>query len=227
MSVVDESRSHLPTNEPDNSDEEGSDEEELPLLPRHTKVLVTGNNRTKTALVGLHGIVKKAVGLGGWHWLVLSTGEEIRLQRNALSVLEPPPPEDMEDEEEDRNQGSDDTAIAQEQQCDKTRRKRIKPSAVAESSMNVGGIGKSVAMRRSSDRKRDVVCGSINLAKLDTGSLRRYRRFYKLELGPNSSKEQLVSAVTQHFNAQSVEETNVLAGLVVALQSGSIAGRRA
>lgn len=47
-----------------------SSEEELSVLPRHTKVVVTGNNRTKSVLVGLQGVVKKAVGLGGWHWLV-------------------------------------------------------------------------------------------------------------------------------------------------------------
>ena len=47
-------------------------EEELAVLPRHTKVVVTGNNRTKSVLVGLEGVVKKAVGLGGWHWLVIS-----------------------------------------------------------------------------------------------------------------------------------------------------------
>jgi hypothetical protein len=35
--------------------------------PRHTKVLVTGNNQTKSVLLGLHDVVKKAVGLGGWH----------------------------------------------------------------------------------------------------------------------------------------------------------------
>jgi hypothetical protein len=49
-----------------------SSEEELSVLPRHTKVVVTGNNRTKSVLVGLQGVVKKAVGLGGWHWLVIS-----------------------------------------------------------------------------------------------------------------------------------------------------------
>ncbi|KAE8766197.1 hypothetical protein D1007_63366 [Hordeum vulgare] len=47
-----------------------SGDEELTVLPRHTKVVVTGNNRTKSVLVGLQGVVKKAVGLGGWHWLV-------------------------------------------------------------------------------------------------------------------------------------------------------------
>ena len=50
--------------------EEISGDEELSVLPRHTKVIVTGNNRTKSVLVGLQGVVKKAVGLGGWHWLV-------------------------------------------------------------------------------------------------------------------------------------------------------------
>ena len=49
-----------------------SSEEELTVLPRHTKVVVTGNNRTKSVLVGLQGVVQKAVGLGGWHWLVRS-----------------------------------------------------------------------------------------------------------------------------------------------------------
>ena len=49
-------------------DESGN--EELSVLPRHTKVIVTGNNRTKSVLVGLQGVVKKVVGLGGWHWLV-------------------------------------------------------------------------------------------------------------------------------------------------------------
>ncbi|KAL9248949.1 hypothetical protein AKJ16_DCAP08249 [Drosera capensis] len=48
---------------------ENAGEEELSVLPRHTKVVVTGNNRTKSVLVGLQGVVKKAVGLGGWHWL--------------------------------------------------------------------------------------------------------------------------------------------------------------
>ncbi|KAK4768704.1 hypothetical protein SAY87_003845 [Trapa incisa] len=67
-----------------------SSEEELSVLPRHTKVIVTGNNRTKSVLVGLQGVVKKAVGLGGWHWLVLTNGIEVKLQRNALSVIEAP-----------------------------------------------------------------------------------------------------------------------------------------
>ena len=58
---------------PDSSpseDDSHEEEDEVALLPRHTKVLVIGNNRTKQSLVGMAGVVKKAVGLGGWHWLV-------------------------------------------------------------------------------------------------------------------------------------------------------------
>ena len=55
-------------------DESPEDEDEVALLPRHTKVMVIGNNRTKQSLIGKAGIVKKAVGLGGWHWLVSSPG---------------------------------------------------------------------------------------------------------------------------------------------------------
>ena len=50
---------------------EESGDEELSVLPRHTNVIVTENNRTKSVLVGLQGVAKKAFGLGGWHWLVL------------------------------------------------------------------------------------------------------------------------------------------------------------
>eukprot|EP00227_Mantoniella_beaufortii_P020786 CAMPEP_0197602916 /NCGR_PEP_ID=MMETSP1326-20131121/38179_1 /TAXON_ID=1155430 /ORGANISM="Genus nov. species nov., Strain RCC2288" /LENGTH=92 /DNA_ID=CAMNT_0043170355 /DNA_START=200 /DNA_END=475 /DNA_ORIENTATION=+ len=80
--------------------EDDFDDEGLPLLRRHTKVRVTGNNRTKGALVGLSGVVKKAVGLGGWHWLKLSNGAECRLQRNALSVISHPTGLELDSEED-------------------------------------------------------------------------------------------------------------------------------
>ncbi|RWW75220.1 hypothetical protein BHE74_00016763 [Ensete ventricosum] len=101
-----------------------SSEEELSVLPRHTKVVVTGNNRTKSVLVGLQGVVKKAVGLGGWHWLVillscatlngmtcfayyfvcvLTNGIEVKLQRNALSVIEAPTGHEEDDDLEVHN----------------------------------------------------------------------------------------------------------------------------
>lgn len=88
-------------------------------------VLVRGNARTRQSLIGQRAVVRRAVGLGGWHWLVscrlllgrwraapalvsaaasdlilciaspcclqvLPSGEEVKLQRNALEVLERP-----------------------------------------------------------------------------------------------------------------------------------------
>ena len=41
-----------------------------PALPQYTRVVIVGNNRTKRALVGQKALVKKSVGLGGWHLLV-------------------------------------------------------------------------------------------------------------------------------------------------------------
>ncbi|PSS09395.1 Maternal effect protein like [Actinidia chinensis var. chinensis] len=86
---------------------EESGDEELSVLPKHTKVVVTGNNRTKSVLVGLRS---RQEGRGS-RWLafagmsfyaiflsslrncylgVLKNGAEVKLQRNALSVVEPP-----------------------------------------------------------------------------------------------------------------------------------------
>jgi hypothetical protein len=48
-------------------DDTSGEELGLVVLPMHTKVLVTGNNQMKSMLLGLHGVVKKAVGFGGWH----------------------------------------------------------------------------------------------------------------------------------------------------------------
>ena len=48
---------------------------------------ISGNNRTKNDLIGLHGVVRRSIGLGGWHWLVLPDGDELKIQRNALTVV--------------------------------------------------------------------------------------------------------------------------------------------
>ena len=61
------------------------------------------NNRTKQELIGQRGKIKKSVGLGGWHWLKLHSGEEVRLQRNALTVLEPPSNQESDFSEEEEN----------------------------------------------------------------------------------------------------------------------------
>ena len=64
--------------------------ETMQLLPKHTRVRVTGNQRTKTTQNGLEGVVKKSTGLGGWLCVLLSSGETINVQRNGVVVLEAP-----------------------------------------------------------------------------------------------------------------------------------------
>ncbi|XVF76830.1 hypothetical protein PTKIN_Ptkin13bG0298400 [Pterospermum kingtungense] len=44
---------------------------------------------------------------------------------------------------------------------------------------------------------------NVNLARLETDSLRRYLRHYKIEgIGSDSSREQMLNAVQQHFASQ-------------------------
>lgn len=58
---------------------------------------------------------------------------------------------------------------------------------------------------------------SVNLSKLETAVLKRYRRHFKLvEVGPNSSKEQLVDAVCRHFMSQELDEVQVIMGFMQA-----------
>ena len=62
-----------------------------PVLPPGSKVRITGNNRTKWDLHGRVGVVRTAQTLGGWHEVILSEGGIVRVQRNALAVLQLPP----------------------------------------------------------------------------------------------------------------------------------------
>ncbi len=46
-------------------DDTSGEELGLVVLPKHTKVLVIGNNQTKSVSLGFHDVVNKAVGLDG------------------------------------------------------------------------------------------------------------------------------------------------------------------
>ncbi|KAL4297346.1 hypothetical protein GQ457_12G000930 [Hibiscus cannabinus] len=174
-------------------------DEELSVLPRHTKVIVTGNNRTKSVLVGLQGVVKKAVGLGGWHWLVLKNGVEVKLQRNALSVLEHPTGNEVDDDHdfENSSSGSDIASSIEFQRPAKPRVRHTKPW-VPSASMK--------ASNRSSYRDVQSIISapqSVNLARLDTDSLRRYCRHFKLgTINAHSPRELMLNTVQQHFGSQ-------------------------
>ncbi|KAL2525018.1 hypothetical protein Adt_10072 [Abeliophyllum distichum] len=199
---------------------EESGDEELSVLPRHTKVIVTGNNRTKSVLVGLQGVVKKAVGLGGWHWLVLKNGVEVKLQRNALSVLEPPTGNE-EDDDYDFDDSSSGSDICQKEnhrfstsfQFGKLSKPRVRYSRPWSPNASAKSIN------RSSCREVQLKCHAphprVNLTKLGTGSLWRYRRSFNLASKiHNPTKEQLVNAVEQHFSSQEVDDVQVIVGFI-------------
>ncbi|KAJ8764880.1 hypothetical protein K2173_010345 [Erythroxylum novogranatense] len=188
---------------------EESGDEELSVLPRHTKVIVTGNNRTKSVLVGLQGVVKKAVGLGGWHWLVLKNGVEVKLQRNALSVLEHPTGNEVdEDNDVDTSSGSD---ISSGSEFNRVRHPKVRPTRPLVPVTS----GKSIS--RSSYRDVQSIVhaphSKVNLAKLSTESLSRYcRHFRVVGINSDSPRELMLTAVRRHFVTQPpLDEVQVLA----------------
>ncbi|CAJ1973329.1 unnamed protein product [Sphenostylis stenocarpa] len=193
-----------------------SSEEELSVLPRHTKVVVTGNNRTKSVLVGLQGVVKKAVGLGGWHWLVLTNGIEVKLQRNALSVIEAPTGNEEDDDLEFENMqwNGSDMASDDTQKSHKSRHRihRTLGSSYKTLSRSFSGDSHSkgsVSMPHGSTK--------VDLSKLEMTALWRYWRHFNLvDAVPNPSKEQLVDVVQRHFMSQQIDELQVIVGFVQA-----------
>ncbi|WOL11648.1 hypothetical protein Cni_G20412 [Canna indica] len=191
-----------------------SSEEELSVLPRHTKVVVTGNNRTKSVLVGLQGVVKKAVGLGGWHWLVLTNGIEVKLQRNALSVIEHPTGNEEDNEIECDNMQWN-SSVSDDMQAQKRQRSRV--------GHHKGSSNRSLSRSHSSDsHSKGSVSSSrgatkVDLSKLETRALWRYWRHFNLvDASPNPSKEQLIDAVQRHFMSQQLDELQVIMGFVQA-----------
>ncbi|KAF3323341.1 Sin3 binding region of histone deacetylase complex subunit SAP30 [Carex littledalei] len=192
-----------------------SSEEEMAVLPKHTKVVVTGNNRTKSVLVGLHGVVKKAVGSGGWHWLVLTNGIEVKLQRNALCVIEAPScPEAGETEcKMVQINGSDIDNM----------QSSIKPIKSQRSNRNHKGLHyKSLSCSNSDSNSKSSISSTgptskVDLSKLETRALWRYFRHFNLVIeSPNPSKEQLLDAVQRHFMSQELDELQVICGFLKA-----------
>ncbi|PSS17218.1 Histone deacetylase complex subunit like [Actinidia chinensis var. chinensis] len=190
-------------------------EEELSVLPRHTKVVVTGNNRTKSVLVGLQGVVKKAVGLGGWHWLVLTNGVEVKLQRNGLSVLEAPTgnEEDGDLEFENVHWNGSDLASDDTQKSHRSRHRIHKSSGSSHKTMS-----RSLSCDSQSKGSNSNPRGSaIDLSKLEMGALWRYWRHFNLvDAIPNPSKEQLVDVIQRHFMSQQLDELQVIVGFAQA-----------
>ncbi|GAB2291321.1 hypothetical protein Dimus_025579 [Dionaea muscipula] len=201
-------------------------EEELSVLPRHTKVIVTGNNRTKSVLVGLQGVVKKAVGLGGWHWLVLTNGIEVKLQRNALSVIEAPTGNEEDDDFDSENgnwNGLDMAASKYDNErshiSHRPRHGTPKPPGPGSSHKVVTSCRRSYDSHYSNQpaaaNSAPSGSGKVDLSKLEVDALWRYSRHFNLvETLPNPSREQLIDVVQRHFMSQQMDEQQVIAGFI-------------
>ncbi|XP_068646117.1 uncharacterized protein [Aristolochia californica] len=192
-----------------------SGDEELSVLPRHTKVIVTGNNRTKSVLVGLQGVVKKAVGLGGWHWLVLKNGVEVKLQRNALSVLEAPTGHEEDEDDENSFCSSSDLGEKENEFSGLDFQKPSKPRARQTRPWMSSAKSNSRSSYREVQSNPYKSPLKVNLAKLETEALWRYWKHFNLvSINPNPSKEQLVHVVQRHFLSQQLDEIQVIAGFI-------------
>ncbi|XP_022768886.1 uncharacterized protein LOC111312675 [Durio zibethinus] len=193
-----------------------SSEEELAVLPRHTKVVVTGNNRTKSVLVGLHGVVKKAVRLGGWHWLVLTNGIEVKLQRNALSVIEAPTGNEEDDDLEFENMEWNGSDMASDD-IRKSHRSRHRTHKSVGSSQKTMSRTLSCESRSKGSVSTPRGSTKIDLSKLEMAALWRYwRHFNHVDAIRNPSKEELVDVVQRHFMSQQMDELQVIVGFVQA-----------
>ncbi|XP_022136864.1 uncharacterized protein LOC111008453 isoform X3 [Momordica charantia] len=206
---------------------EESGDEELSVLPRHTKVIVTGNNRTKSVLLGLQGVVKKAVGLGGWHWLVLKNGVEVKLQRNALSVLEHPTGNENDDHDFDNSSCSSDIGEKDNDfsssivfhKLSKHKVRQIRPWAPSSSAKLTTGRGSYGEIQSIHVPKL-----RVKLGKLGTESLWRYIRHFNL-VGitvnsiSNASRDQVLHVVQRHFALQTnLNEASVMTEFIRAVK---------
>ncbi|XP_074572568.1 uncharacterized protein LOC141829048 isoform X1 [Curcuma longa] len=192
--------------------------EELSVLPRHTKVIITGNNRTKSVLVGLQGVVKKAVGLGGWHWLVLKNGVEVKLQRNALSVLETPTGDEDEDEIVYTSVYSTSDVEAKEIDCTGSEFYKSRKLGVqhTRSSISCGEFNGRSCYDDDTQSHGYKTRTRVNLSRLGTTTLWRYWRHFDLvSVNPNPTKEQMVHGVQCHFLSQKqLDEMQVIEGFI-------------
>lgn len=162
---------------------------------------------------------------------VLTNGDEVKLQRNALSVIEAPSGHEEHDENED-NPFSSGTSL--EDNIPRNAFKpRVQPRKPSVTNARNASITDEDAMAtehanfsRMFERRDEVdegsspisaVLPSVDLSKLEVAALKRYRRHFKLvEVGPNSTKEQLLHAVGRHFMSQELDETQVISAFMQA-----------
>ncbi|ESR52752.1 hypothetical protein CICLE_v10022027mg [Citrus x clementina] len=157
---------------------------------------------------------------------VLKNGVEVKLQRNALSVLEHPTGNEVdEDHDFDSSSGSDigekdhDFSSSIEfHKLSKPRVRQTRPwvSSASAKLVNRGSYRDVQSIIHRSQPK-------VNLARLGTDSLRRYCRHYNLaNISSDSSREQMLNAVQRHFTSQpKLSEVHVISEFVNAVMKAT------
>ncbi|PWA35813.1 histone deacetylase complex subunit SAP30/SAP30-like protein [Artemisia annua] len=142
---------------------------------------------------------------------VLKNGIEVKLQRNALSVLEPPTGLEEDDEyefeisdsESDVNEFSSATEF---NKLDKPRVRYAKPWGPSPAVRSVSRNG-----CREAQSNMNACYPKVNFSKLGTNTLWRYYSTFNLgNIHSSPTKEQLVNAVHKHFASQKVSEMEAI-----------------
>ncbi|XP_011624733.1 uncharacterized protein LOC18422966 isoform X3 [Amborella trichopoda] len=139
---------------------------------------------------------------------ILKNGTEVKLQRNALSVLEPPrgDEDDYQDNDPDNNSmcSSSENDISTTDFHKKARPRVRHPKPWSTSLKSVKSHLRDTQPTANHQLR-------VNLAKLDMATLWSYLTHFNIVgFPPNPSKEQLVQVVEQHFIEQEVDEVQVI-----------------
>ncbi|KAH7619098.1 hypothetical protein Ndes2526B_g06051 [Nannochloris sp. 'desiccata'] len=217
-------------------DSNASEGDNLALLPRNTVVRIAGNNRTKASLIGLEAKVRRSTGLGGWHWLVLPSGEEIKLQRNALTVLEYPTGLEAESSASEGDRHKPATPhiprygpVLETQRLPAKRPRPVStlPSDYLDGSRRVSlrqqyaGIGPSIGSYSAAAVPVDHGPAAayaphfVDFDKLQTKSLRKYLTTYNLNT-TSITRETMVRSAQRHFAGVEITEEDVVRNVLEA-----------
>merc|ERR1712196_351709 len=63
---------------------------------------------------------------------------------------------------------------------------------------------------------------TVDFSKLDMGTLKRYKRHYRLKTRQNVTKTELAQAVARHFASQHVDEAETIQLFMYSARSGSM-----
>jgi hypothetical protein len=132
----------------------------------------------------------------------LTNGIEVKLQRNALSVLEPPTGNEEDDDldfENTQRNGSDMTS----EDTLKPHKSKLRGQRSSRSSHKTMSRSLSSDSQSKSSGFTPPENMKVDLSKLEMPALLNYWRHFNLvDAIPNPSKEQLIDIVQRHFMSQ-------------------------